>query len=165
MSRVEINLAEKDDLAELAEIERAADALFPADRLPDGLDARTPAQLMQGIEQQLLWTAALKDRICGFALAQPQDDWLYLEQVSVHPRAGRRGIGRLLVEQVMSSARARSLQGVNLTTFADFSWNAPFYRSVGFVDWSESAGFLKEQLAQQVAAGMTNRVAMIWLAD
>ena len=82
----------------------------------------------------------------------------------MHPRAGRRGIGRQLVEQVMASSCARRLQGVNLTTFSDFSWNAPFYRSLGFVDWTGSGGFLEAQLAEQAAAGMTNRVAMIWLA-
>lgn len=165
MSRIEISLAEQAQLSELADIERAADELFPPDRLTGESATLSSAQLLQGLEQQLLWVAAVKGRVCGFTLARQQDEWLHLEQVSVHPRAGRRGIGRALVEQVMSSARDRQLQGVNLTTFSDFSWNAPFYRSLGFVDWTGSDGFLAEQLAEQAAGGLTNRVAMVWLAD
>jgi N-acetylglutamate synthase-like GNAT family acetyltransferase len=164
MSRIEIMPAEKAHLTELVEIERAADELFPAERLPSGMNTRSESQLLQGVEEQLLWIAALKERICGFALAQRQNDWLHLEQVSVHPRAGRRGIGRSLVERVMSSARDQQLQGVSLTTFSDFSWNAPFYRSIGFVEWSGSGGFLEAQLSEQTAAGMTDRVAMTWTA-
>ena len=162
MSRIEVSLADPTHLADLAEIERAADELFPPERLPDGPGSRPPEQLQQGVDQQLLWIASLKERVCGFALAQDHGDWLYLEQVSVHPRAGRRGIGRLLVEQVMSRAGERQLSGVKLTTFSDFSWNAPFYRSLGFIDWTDADGLLHERLAEQAAAGMTNRLAMIW---
>lgn len=150
--------------AEIQEIERAADRLFPEDRLPSG-ETLTQLQLAAALDEGLLWTATLNDRICGFALAQNHADWLYLQQVSVHPRAGRKGIGRKLVEQVVKIARERSRTGVALTTFADFSWNAPFYRSLGFVDWNSTPEFIAAKLEAERRSGMTERIGMIRSSD
>lgn len=68
----------------------------------------------------------------GFALSRPVDDTLYLDQVSVDPAHGRRGIGRALVERTVEEARAVGFRSVTLSTFRDLPWNGPFYRSIGF---------------------------------
>lgn len=147
--------------AELQQLEQAADGLFPPERLPD-LAPTSDQVLQRALDQGLLWCAELDNRLCGFAFAEPHDAWLHLQQVAVHPQFGRRGLGRSLVGKVMDCARERSLSGVDLTTFADFPWNAPFYRSLGFVECESPEGFLADQLNDQRLAGMTNRIAMAW---
>ena len=56
----------------------------------------------------------------------------HIEQVSVRPAFGRRGIGRALIEHVATWARERDLPAVTLTTFLDVAWNAPYYERCGF---------------------------------
>jgi GNAT superfamily N-acetyltransferase len=56
----------------------------------------------------------------------------HIEQVSVRPSFGRRGIGRLLIEHVASWARERGLPALTLTTFRAVAWNAPYYERCGF---------------------------------
>lgn len=56
----------------------------------------------------------------------------HIEQVSVHPRAARRGVGRALIEHVAAFARTRGSTALTLTTFAEVPWNAPYYARIGF---------------------------------
>ena len=148
-------------IVELQQLEQAADAMFPADRLPDPTPASDEV-LRRAIASGLLWCAEVDNILCGFAYAEAHDGWLHLQQVAVHPSASRRGLGRSLVGKVMDCARERLLLGVDLTTFSDFPWNAPFYRSLGFVECESPRGFLADRLCEQGAAGMINRIAMVW---
>lgn len=56
----------------------------------------------------------------------------HIEQVSVRPRFGRRGIGRALIEHVARWARERGMRALTLTTFRDVAWNGPHYERCGF---------------------------------
>ncbi|MEV0124699.1 GNAT family N-acetyltransferase [Streptomyces sp. NPDC050703] len=56
----------------------------------------------------------------------------HVEQVSVHPRAARRGVGRALIEHVAAFARTRGSTALTLTTFTEVPWNAPYYARIGF---------------------------------
>jgi GNAT superfamily N-acetyltransferase len=60
------------------------------------------------------------------------DGYAHVEQVSVHPGHGRRGIGRALIEAADEWGCARDLAGLALTTYAQVPWNAPYYRRLGF---------------------------------
>jgi N-acetylglutamate synthase-like GNAT family acetyltransferase len=55
-----------------------------------------------------------------------------VEQISVHPRAARRGVGRELLEHLAGYAAGYGFPALTLTTFADVPWNAPYYRRCGF---------------------------------
>ncbi|MBA3067134.1 MAG: GNAT family N-acetyltransferase [Hyphomonas sp.] len=68
----------------------------------------------------------------GFALTSVRDGSLYLDQISVDPAHGRRGLGGALVRRVVKDAGRRKLKTVTLSTFRDVAWNGPFYRSLGF---------------------------------
>lgn len=57
---------------------------------------------------------------------------LYLDQISVHPDQGQRGIGAALLTRVIDEAKRRKLRRVALSTFRDLPWNAPFYAKHGF---------------------------------
>jgi len=80
------------------------------------------------------WVAVdTTDAPVGYLLAEPVDDGLHIEQVSVHPRAARRGVGRRLIEYLAGHARAAALPALTLTTFTEVPWNAPYYARCGFV--------------------------------
>ena len=61
-------------------------------------------------------------------------DGAHLEQLSVHPDHGRRGIGRALLRAGCAWAAARGYPELTLATYRDVPWNGPFYASEGFVE-------------------------------
>ncbi|GIG90308.1 GNAT family N-acetyltransferase [Plantactinospora endophytica] len=69
----------------------------------------------------------------GYLVAEPVDGCLHVEQVSVHPRAARRGVGRRLLDHLAEYATATGVPALTLTTFVDVPWNAPYYLRCGFV--------------------------------
>ncbi|MEU4160067.1 GNAT family N-acetyltransferase [Actinoplanes sp. NPDC026670] len=68
----------------------------------------------------------------GYLLADLVDGNVHVEQVSVHPRFSRRGVGRLLIDRAMEYAAGVGAPALTLTTFAEVVWNAPYYRRCGF---------------------------------
>jgi Acetyltransferase (GNAT) family. len=60
------------------------------------------------------------------------DGAAHVEQVTVHPDAARRGLGRALIEELAADATARGVPALTLTTFTDVPWNAPYYARLGF---------------------------------
>ena len=68
----------------------------------------------------------------GFALVSHRGGTLYLDQLSVHPDHGRKGLGAALIQRVFQVAKQRKLRLVTLSTFRDVPWNGPFYRKLGF---------------------------------
>jgi GNAT superfamily N-acetyltransferase len=79
------------------------------------------------------WVAAdERNRPAAYLLAEPVDGALHIEQVSVHPRAARRGVGRALLAHAADRARQEGLTALTLTTFTEVPWNAPYYARLGF---------------------------------
>ncbi len=157
-----IRVARTDDIAALADVERASDRLFPEGRLPPGDATYTLEGLRASCAAGLLLVAEIDCRIAGFAFCEPADGRLHLTGLAVHPDFGRRGIGAALVECVIAEARGRGLAGVTLTTFEDLPWNAPFYRRLGFrlIEEGELTPFLQATLTRERAV-MRERVAML----
>jgi GNAT superfamily N-acetyltransferase len=72
------------------------------------------------------------DEPVAYLLVQVIDGGAHIEQVSVHPRAARQGLGRALIESAASWARQRGLKALTLTTYRDVPWNRPHYERLGF---------------------------------
>jgi predicted N-acetyltransferase YhbS len=70
-------------------------------------------------------------RTRGFALLRDLDRSIHLDELSVHPLHGRRGLGSALLKRVCESA-CSAHRAVTLSTFRDVGWNAPFYARHGF---------------------------------
>lgn len=122
------------ELPVLQDIERAAGAPFRDLGMPDVADDEPPAlnMLERYREAGRCWVAALGERPVAYLIAEPVDDALHVEQVSVHPLAARRGVGRALLTHAAGHAREHGLTALTLTTFADVPWNAPYYTRLGF---------------------------------
>ncbi|WP_326685852.1 MULTISPECIES: GNAT family N-acetyltransferase [unclassified Streptomyces] len=68
----------------------------------------------------------------AYALVEPLDGCLHIEQISVHPDNARRGIGRALIRHLARRAAADRVPALTLSTFTGVPWNAPYYERLGF---------------------------------
>jgi GNAT superfamily N-acetyltransferase len=166
-----LRLAEERDLACLADVELTAGrALFPTVGLVGPFLDRTkdPEELRRGREERRLWVVAVadggSDRAVGFALAVILDGVPHLDELSVHPEHGRRGLGAALVSAVIEWADRFGDAGLTLSTFRDVPWNAPFYERLGFrvVAEPDLSPALRDLVAHEARAGlpMDRRVVM-----
>ena len=122
-----------------AEADRMLIDLFRADDwpAPDGAVHRLEAP------GALLVCESPTGDVVGFAHLLELEEHAHLEQVSVLPRYARRGLGRMLVSTALREAAARGHREVTLRTYADVPWNAPFYRTCGFVETEPDTAFLR----------------------
>ena len=58
----------------------------------------------------------------------------HLEQLSVHPGHGRRGLGRALLRAGSAWAAEHGYDELTLATYRDVPWNGAFYASEGFLE-------------------------------
>lgn len=129
----------------IQDIEAAADALL-IERF-DALDWPPPASAAErsALPGFLLVAEVVVDAgprvVVGFAHVIEIDGHAHLEQLSVLPAHGRRGIGRRLVGAVLDEARQRGHARVTLRTYAEVPWNAPFYASCGFTESEPDSEF------------------------
>jgi GNAT superfamily N-acetyltransferase len=143
---VVIRPARAHEVAGLPEVERDGDRRYRGyDGVPAGFDDTVAAATLEkAAEEGRLWVAAVTpgtvvDRgandagILGFALAEVVDGQAHLAQLSVRFDAQGRGVGRRLVDAVLSWAADGGLDRVTLCTFADVAWNRPLYEHLGFV--------------------------------
>ena len=130
-----IRPARPDELPRLADIERAAGEQFRALDMAAVADDEppSPAVLQAYLDRGLAWVeAGPDDEPRAYLLLDVVDGVLHVEQVSVHPSAAGRGLGRALIEAAVAAARDRGHDRVTLTTFADVPWNGPWYARHGF---------------------------------
>jgi GNAT superfamily N-acetyltransferase len=146
-----IQLALPEHLPYLAEIEREAAQLFVGHDVPESVinDSTPPDEFHQNQQQERLWVALdSTGRPAGFAVVETIEDTCHLEELGVHPRHGRRGIGTALVHAVCDWARQCSYPVVTLTTYRDVPFNAPLYSRLGFRELP--AHELRPALAERV---------------
>jgi GNAT superfamily N-acetyltransferase len=123
-----------DELTEVRDLERASGEPFRSIGMGEIADEEplSLSDLRHYLAAGRAWViteAGPADRMLGFLLAEPVDTRLHIAQVSVHPSASRRGLGRRLIEHLAGSA---GIRGLSLTTYADVPWNGPYYRTLGF---------------------------------
>ena len=155
-----VRRAEPADVPLLAGIEAAGDVQFAG-----YLDASVVASATDGRQRVADGLViVIGSPAVGFAhLIELDDGSAHLEQLSVHPRAQRRGLGRTLLRAVFGIVRDRGLERVTLTTYADVPWNAPFYARLGFTVVREPSGALGHVVADERRRGLDRelpRVAM-----
>lgn len=154
-----IRVVRPDELTVLQDIERAAGECFRDIGMPEIADDE-PLPLSELDRYRTAgpaWVAVGGDDVPAACLvADRVDDGLHVEQVSVHPRSARRGIGRLLLEHAAEHAAGRQAAALTLTTFTHVPWNAPYYIRCGFrpVDDGELSPGLRAIRAREAAHGL-----------
>ncbi|MET9366572.1 GNAT family N-acetyltransferase [Streptomyces griseoflavus] len=167
-----IRPATPEDLPVLQDIERAAGAPFRALGMPDVADDAPPAveELERYRRARRCWVAdedGHEGRPVAYLIAEPVDGALHIEQVSVHPAAARRGVGRALLARAAGRARAEGLTALTLTTFAGVPWNAPYYARLGFRTLTEAelTPGLRRIRAEEAAHGLDRWPRVCMRAD
>ena len=131
-----IDAAGPSDIPRLIEIDKEAGRLFEPTGLLSAaaLDDHVPEDvLIEALRKNLLILARHEDaKPVGFALVSLREDCLYLDQISVSPAFGKRGIGTKLMRHVEVRAIEFDRLSIVLSTFRDVPWNAPFYSSLGY---------------------------------
>ena len=133
--------ARAEDLSEIRGMEAAAGEAFRligmaaiADDPPAALEALAVYQ-----QDGRAWVATdSADHPIAYILLDVVDRFAHIEQVTVHPRYARRGIGRVLIEEAARWATERGRDEMTLTTFENVPWNAPYYRRLGFREVAEA---------------------------
>jgi GNAT superfamily N-acetyltransferase len=124
-----------DELERLRDIEWAAGTLFAEIGMPE-IAADEPASvetLAEYVRDGRAWVATDEaDTPVGYAIVDIVDGLAHLEQLSVIPDHGRKGLGAKLLHHVEQWAGQHEKEAVTLTTFRDIPWNAPFYANHGY---------------------------------
>jgi GNAT superfamily N-acetyltransferase len=161
---VEIRPARRDELALLQDLEVAAGQLFRAIGMDAVADDPPPTV------EELASAAAVLVAVdgggvpVGYARIEVLDGHAHLEQLSVLPEHGGRGIGTALLDAVAGWAAARGDGEITLTTFRDVPFNSPLYLRRGYEELADEdrGPELVEQMRVEAAHGLdpTTRVAM-----
>ncbi|WP_040168138.1 GNAT family N-acetyltransferase [Microbacterium gorillae] len=138
-----LRFAGPDDASAIEDVETRADALLIEALRPESWPDVEPGTARLAAHGFVL-LADSGTEVVGFAHVLEIDGHAHLEQLAVLPEYGRRGIGRALVDAAIETARGRGHTRMTLRTFADVPWNAPFYRSCGFVEEEPDSDFLRE---------------------
>jgi GNAT superfamily N-acetyltransferase len=134
-----------DELALLPGLEAAADTIY----VPLGIGPLPGPGAVEDFAAALVVLVA-GDPPVGLCRIDGVADGAHLEQLSVHPDHGGRGIGRALLRAGCAWAAARGYGELTLATYRDVPWNGPFYASEGFVeigavdDWMRAHGLPPE---------------------
>ena len=144
------------DLESVAAIETAADTAFEA--VFGAADWGAPpsgAARLQHPGFVLVVAESHDGPPVGFAHVIEHDEQAHLEQLSVLPDHTRRGHGTALVDAALDEARARGATRMTLRTFAEVSWNAPFYTALGFAEGpSPDDDFHRALVTAEESAGL-----------
>jgi GNAT superfamily N-acetyltransferase len=155
-----------DELERLREIEWAAGTLFVEVGLADvtSHEPESIQALAEYVHDGRAWVITDDDVPVGYAIVDVVDGLAHLEQLSVLPDHGRKGLGAALLAHVCAWAKQRQFNAVTLTTFRDIPWNAPFYTKHDFrvLDDSELGPELRELRSREAGHGLdpARRVCM-----
>ena len=154
---VTIRLARPSDLRHLAAVEDAGVPMFVEHLGPDispALVSPAPSGLDRDLEPGFILVAAEGGRPVGFVHVTDHDGHAHLEQLSVLPEHGRRGIGGSLVRAALEEARWAGYDEVSLCTFRDVPWNGPFYAGLGFEEVGRLAPYQQRLREHERAIGL-----------
>ncbi|WP_433545083.1 GNAT family N-acetyltransferase [Streptomyces sp. CA-294286] len=152
-----IRRAAAEELSLLQDIERAAGEPFRALGMPEIADDDPPPldllRTYQLAGRAWVFSGTRDGRPDGYLIWQEVDGGAHIDQVSVHPRAARRGVGRALIDHLGRESGAAAL---TLTTFAEVPWNAPYYARLGFrtLTGAELTEGLRRIVSEEASAGL-----------
>lgn len=110
-------------------------ALMSRDLVESGLGWKyDAARVLQAVREPetLAPLACERGRIAGFALMEFGEERAHLVLLAVRPAERRLGIGRLLVEWLVESARVAGIASLHLELRAGNAAARGFYRALGF---------------------------------
>jgi len=126
--------AAESDFTLLPDIERSADTLFEV----AGYGVVPPPCTVEELEAADA-VIVVGEPPVGFARIDVLDGEPHLEQLSVHPRSMKRGVGSALLAAVDAWVASNGYRTITLRTFADVPWNGPYYGRRGWIEVPDEA--------------------------
>ena len=160
-----IRAARPSDYRLLPDVERQAGERYREVGLADIADHEPfDADEVAAAVMVFVATADEGDQLLGYAMVELVDGHAHLEQLSVLPDHGARGIGTQLLDAVAGWATNQGHAEVTLTTFRDVPFNAPLYAKRGYEvmhedEWTDA---LRARVAHEATLGLdpSTRVVM-----
>ncbi|MDA0367289.1 MAG: GNAT family N-acetyltransferase [Proteobacteria bacterium] len=88
------------------------------------------------ITNNQVWMAVQDNEIVAGLILVPQDRFMKLANLAVHPSHSGKGIGRKLIELSEREAKRQGFDELRLNTHADMPENIQLYRHLGWVEVS-----------------------------
>ena len=127
-----IRIANFDDEAAIVECVNAAYSKY-VNRI-----GRKPAPMLDDyhiqIEKKQAHVFEKQDKITGIVILIPKPDYLYLENIAVHPSYQGKGIGRQLMQYAESIARSFGFSEIQLFTNEAMHENIAMYINYGYLE-------------------------------
>lgn len=159
---VRLRALQDDDLDHLGRLEHLADQRYLDTDHPE--IARSPGMPREVARRHLADETALVaevgDERVGFIVWSPCSDPFVtiVDQLSVVPEHGRRGIGTALLEAAVESIERHSstVEWVAVSTQRSVPWNAPWYERRGFaiVAEPERTAWMAEEAEREMVIGI-----------
>lgn len=117
----------------------------------------------KGIDEGAALIADCDGDPAGFILLWPVDGHGHIVELSVAMAFQKRGIGRALIAAAEDRARGAGFTAITLTTFRDVSWNAPWYRALGYREFEPGShdAELAAIIADEAAHGFHARPRVV----
>lgn len=161
MSDILIRTAIAEDAAILPDIERSAGSAF---RSITGLEWLSDDEPMPAdhhaahIGQGTVWVAESDDQLVGFVTCRSvaDENCLHIIELSVASGQQGKGIGRKLMDAVITHAKENDMTALTLTTFRDLAFNEKFYQKLGFqtLGTDQLPPRLRDNLASEAKNGL-----------
>jgi GNAT superfamily N-acetyltransferase len=128
-----LRLATPADVEAIGAVELSASELFAGTHMAWAVGQTTDlAELCDRIAKAAVWIAEDGNGIGGFLITGTMDRDFYIDELSVAKSHQRRGVGRTLIEAVLTDAKQQGFLAATLTTDRELPWNAPYYARLGF---------------------------------
>ena len=131
--------ADKADAGAIADCLAAAYADYRS-RIPD-----LPA-VSEGVEDHIerdhVWVAEIEDEIVGALIVVPDEEFVLLANVAVHPDQRGKGLGRALIGRAEADCLELGLREVRLRTHADIPENIGLYSRLGWRETSREGNII-----------------------
>ncbi|MFF2479637.1 GNAT family N-acetyltransferase [Paenibacillus sp. NPDC058071] len=92
------------------------------------------ADYMRLITRNLVYVYTDKDEVKGLIVLYPEENYLLIENVAVHPSFQGQGIGRKLIEFAITYCEEACIKEVRLYTNELMTENLMYYPKFGFID-------------------------------
>ncbi len=125
-------------------------------------DFAAPEAYRPHLREATLWVVDGDHWPIAFLAARAHARRLHIDELDVAREHQGQGIGRRLLGHAIQYARTHDFSCLSLTTFRAVPWNAPFYATLGFLEWDpqDAPDIIHKALAKEAAFGLKDRCAM-----
>ena len=105
---------------------------------PSSAHRLTPDLLRQKAQTEIAFAAIEDGRLIGCVFLKPEETALYIGKLAVHPQSQGKGVGRKLLYQAETTARALGLSVLRLETRIELVENHSRFAEWGFAKTAEN---------------------------